>query len=292
MVPRAGGPPTVRLRRLAGEMKALRAEAKLTREQVEERTGVNQGTLWRIEKGHAKPHSGTLETLFDLYGVPSARRAELIELTRGAHQPGWLDQFKDALLKKVISEGYATYIGFEFEAKAVHTYESLYVPGLLQTEDYARTVMIDGWPTEPDAVEPRVRTRMERQAVLTQRRDGRDPLEFWAVIDEAVLRRQVGDRSVMRAQLGRLLEMSERPNITLQVVPFDRGAHPGMSGAFSCIKFGTSTPDIIHTDSLAGAVFLELDVEIERFAFAFDHLRAMALSPRDSSALIGGLLKQ
>ncbi|HEY3514232.1 helix-turn-helix transcriptional regulator [Kribbella sp. NPDC051137] len=291
-MPRPAGPPTVRLRRLAAEMKSLRAEAKLTREQVEEQTGVNQGTLWRIEKGHAKPHNGTLETLFDLYDVPSSRRAELIELTKGAQQPGWLEQFKDALLKEVITEGYATYIGFESEAKAVNTYESLFVPGLLQTEEYARTVMVDGWPMESDAVEQRVRTRVARQSVLTERPAGRDPLDFWAVIDEAVLRRQVGDRAVMRAQLARLLELSERSNVTLQVVPFDRGAHPGMSGAFSCFKFGAVAPDIVYTESLAGAVFLELEEEIERFGIAFDHLRAMALSPRDSGAFIAGLIEQ
>ncbi|MGZ0147883.1 helix-turn-helix domain-containing protein [Kribbella sp. WER1] len=289
-MPRPAGPPTVRLRRLAAEMKALRADAKLTREQVEERTGVNQGTLWRIEKGHAKPHNGTLETLFDLYGVPSSRRVELIELTKGAQQPGWLDQFKDALLSEVITEGYATYIGFESEARAVNNYESLLVPGLLQTEEYARAMMTDGWPMAPDDVEQRVRTRMERQAVLTQRRDERDPLEFWAVIDEAVLRRQIGDRSVMRAQFSRLVEMSERSNVTLQVVPFDRGAHPGMSGAFSCFKFGSVAPDIVYTESLAGAVFLELEADLERFGIAFDHLRAMALSPRDTRALIAGLI--
>jgi transcriptional regulator with XRE-family HTH domain len=271
-------------------MTALRTEAKLTREQVEEQTGVNQGTLWRIEKGQAKPHNGTLETLFDLYGVTGTRRAELIELTRGANQPGWLGQFKDALLKDVVPEGYAAYIGFEAEAKAVNTYESSFVPGLLQTEDYARAIMTGSWPMEADAVERRVQTRLARQTVLSRRRDGREPLEFWAVVDEAVLRREVGSRSVMRAQLGRLLEMSDQSNVTLQIVPFERGAHPGMSGAFSCLKFAAQVPDIVHTETLAGALFLELEADVERFGLAFDHLRAMALSPRDSTALIAALI--
>lgn len=291
-MPRPAGPPTVRLRRLAAELSALRAEAQLTREQVEEQTGVNQGTLWRIEKGHAKPHNGTLETLFDLYGVTEPRRAELIELTRGAKQPGWLGQFKDALLKEVIPEVYAAYIGFETEARTMNTYESLFVPGLLQTEEYARAVMIDGWPMEADAVERRVQTRVERQVILSQKREGRDPLELWAVLDEAVLRREVGSRSVMRAQLVRLVEMSERPNITIQVIPFDRGAHPGMSGAFTSFKFGSLAPDIVHTESLAGAFFLELEADVERFGLAFDHMRAMALSPRDTSVFVQTLMVQ
>lgn len=291
-MPRPAGPPTVRLRRLAAELSALRAGAQLTREQVEEQTGVNQGTLWRIEKGQAKPHNGTLETLFDLYGVTEARRTELIELTRGAKQPGWLAQFKDALLKEAIPEVYAAYIGFETEAKTMNTYESSFVPGLLQTEEYARAVMIDGWPMEAAAVERRLETRMQRQIVLSQKRDGRDPLELWAVLDEAVLRREVGSRAVMRAQLGRLLEMGERSNITLQVIPFNRGAHPGMSGAFTCFKFGSLAPNIVHTESLAGAFFLELEADVERFGLAFDHVRAMALSPRDSGTFLATLMTE
>lgn len=291
-MPRPAGPPTVRLRRLAAELSALRAEAQLTREQVEEQTGVNQGTLWRIEKGQARPHNGTLEALFDVYGVTEARRTELIEIARGGNQPGWLGQFKDALLKEVIPEVYAAYIGFETEAKTMNTYESSFVPGLLQTEEYARAVMIDGWPMEADAVERRVQTRIQRQTGLSQKRDGRDPLELWAVLDEAVLRREVGSRAVMRAQLGRLLEMGERSNITLQVIPFDRGAHPGMSGAFTCFKFGALAPDIVHSESLAGAFFLELEADVERFGLAFDHLRAMALSPRDTGAFIATLMTE
>ena len=239
-MPRPAGPPTVRLRRLAAELKALRAEATLTREQVQERTGINQGTLWRIEKGHAKPHNGTLEALFDLYGVAELRRTELIELTKGAKHPGWLRHYKD-----VIPQDYAAYISFESEAKVVHNYESLLVPGLLQTEEYARAALIDGLPMATDKIELNVQTRMERQLVLARKRGGREPLEFWAVVDEAALRRRVGSRAVMREQLGRLLEMSERPNVTLQVIPFDKGAHPGMTGSFVRLNFGAMAPDIV-----------------------------------------------
>lgn len=284
-MPRPSGPPTVRLRRLAAELKAFRTEAKLTREQVQEQTGVNQGTLWRIEKGQAKPHNGTLETLFDLYGVVESRRLELIELTRGARDPGWLRQYKD-----VVPQGYAAYISFESEAKAAHNYESLFVPGLLQTEEYARATLLDGLPMDTETIERNVQTRMERQVVLTRKREGRDPLEFWAVVDEAALRRDVGGRTVMRAQLGRLLEMSERPNITLQVIPFDKGAYPGMTGAFVRLNFGAVAPDIIYVESLAGDIFLESEAEIDRYGLVFDHLRARALSPRDSSTLIATLI--
>ncbi|HWD78794.1 MAG TPA: Scr1 family TA system antitoxin-like transcriptional regulator, partial [Kribbella sp.] len=150
-MPRPSGPPTVRLRRLAAELRALRAEAELTREQVEERSGVNQATLWRIEKGQARPHTGTLETLFDLYGVDDARRTSLIELARGAKSPGWIRQYPH--YSDAISDGYAAYISFEAEAKAVNNYESLLIPGLLQTEDYARTIMADGFGADTETVE-------------------------------------------------------------------------------------------------------------------------------------------
>ncbi|RZT27739.1 helix-turn-helix protein [Kribbella sp. VKM Ac-2569] len=286
-MPRPAGPPTVRLRRLAAELRTLRAEAGLTRELVQERTGVNQGTLWRIEKGQAKPQTGTLETLFDLYGVPDVRRTELIELARGGKQPWWLRQLKD-----VMSQSYAAYISFESEAKVAHNYESLFVPGLLQTEEYARAALADGLPRDADRFELSVQTRMERQRILSRTRDGRDPLELWAVIDEAALRREVGGRAVMRAQLGRLLEMSERPNITLQVIPFDRGVHPGMLGAFVQLRFGAVAPDIVYVESVAGDIFLESEAEVERHSLVFDHLRATALSPRDTSAFVAALIAQ
>jgi transcriptional regulator with XRE-family HTH domain len=284
-MPRPAGPPTVRLRRLAAELKNLRAEAQLTREQVQEQSGVNQGTLWRIEKGQAKPHTGTLETLFDLYDVPEPRRAELIELARGGKQPWWLRQLKD-----LVPQSYAAYIGFESEAKVAHNYESLFVPGLLQTEEYARAALVDGLPRDREKFELSVQTRMERQRVLGRREDGREPLQLWAVLDEAALRREVGGRSVMRAQLGRLLEVSERPNVTLQVVPFDRGTHPGMLGAFVQLKFGSVAPDIVYVESVAGDIFLETEAEIDRHSLVFDHLRATALSPRDTSAFIAALI--
>ncbi|MEV0793856.1 helix-turn-helix transcriptional regulator [Kribbella sp. NPDC050459] len=274
----------MRLRRLAAELTALRADARLTREQVEEQTGVNQGTLWRIEKGQAKPHNGTLETLFDLYGVDDARRASLIELARDAKSPGWLRQYPH--YSDAISDGYAAYISFESEAKSVNNYETSFIPGLLQTEDYARTVMLDGFGADTETVERRVQVRMERQRILSPERAGRDPLEFWAVVDEAVLRREVGGRGVMRAQLDRIQEMSDLPNVTVQVIPFDRGAYRGMDNSFSRLRFGATAPDIVHVEGLAGDLFLELEAEVDRFSLVFDHLRATALSPRDSRALL------
>lgn len=192
-------------------------------------------------------------------------------------------------MKDLTSPSYVTYISLESEAKIAHNYESLYIPGLLQTEEYARAALVDGLPRDPEKFDLSLQTRMERQTVLTGPRDGQDPLELWAVIDEAALRREVGGRAVMRAQFGRLLELAERPNVTLQVIPFDRGSHPGMLGAFVQLKFGGVAPDIVYVESVAGDIFLESEVEIERPSLVFDHLRATALSPRDTSSFIAAL---
>ncbi|MFK4088078.1 helix-turn-helix domain-containing protein [Kribbella sp. NPDC020789] len=290
-MPTSPGPPTVRLRRLAAELSALRAEAQLTREQVEERTGVNQGTLWRLEKGRAKPQSGTLETLFDLYGVPPKRRTELIDLAKDAKSPGWLGPYR--VYADEISPGYATYMSFEAEARTLHNFEALLVPGLLQTPEYARASLLDVVPIPEERIEKLVRIRTERQAILTRPAPGTDePVQFWAVIDEAALRREVGGRAVMRAQLRRLLELTERPNVNLQVLPFDKGAHPGMIGSFIRLGFGNAAPDLICEERWAGNLFLEQPSEVERYGIVFDTLRAMALGPRDTIAMIAGLVAQ
>src|SRR6266568_8045457 len=209
--------PTVRLRRLAAELRTLRASAELTRDEVVERTGINVATLYRIEHARVRPQTRTLRTLLDLYGADKEHQDELVALLRDARQRGWLHAYQSEL-----PEQYTTYIGFEGEARSVWNYESLFIPGLLQTEDYARAVIRGVLPTASrDEVERRVEVRMERQEVL--RND--NPLELWSIADEAALRRQVGGPAVMRAQLRHVLDASELPNITFQVIPFDVGAH-------------------------------------------------------------------
>src|ERR1022692_2312870 len=189
--------PTVRLRRLAAELRTLRASAGLTRDEVVERTGINVATLYRIEHARVRPQTRTLRTLLDLYGTDQQHQADLIALLRDARQRGWLHAYQSEL-----PEQYTTYIGFEGEARSVWNYESLFVPGLLQTEDYARSVIRAGLPgASREDIEPRVEVRMQRQDVLRSE----NPLELWGIMDEAALRRQVGGHAVMQAQLGHLL---------------------------------------------------------------------------------------
>jgi transcriptional regulator with XRE-family HTH domain len=272
-------PPTVRLRRLATELRRLRNAAGISREHVEEQTGVNEGTLYRIETARARPQRRTLMALLDLYGTPEPIRSDLLELARGADDQGWLRQYQSALPGE-----YSAYISFEAEARSVRNYESLFIPGLLQTEEYTRTVITGVLPTATDAeVVQRVQARLERQQLLS----GDEPLELWAVIDEAAVRRMVGGRKVMHAQVTHLIDATHQANVTVQIIPFDTGAHPGMPGSFVYMDFkDPADPDLVYIDTMAGDLFLEAEGELRRYATMFDHLRAVALSPNETVSLM------
>jgi transcriptional regulator with XRE-family HTH domain len=277
-------PPTVRLRRLAAALRRLRADSGLTREEVEQQTGVNPGTLYRLESARSRPQKRTLIALLNLYGVSEAGRAELLDLSKNADSQGWLRPYQADL-----PEEYAAYINFENEARSVRNYESLYIPGLLQTEDYARAASHGSAPTATaEEVENRVRARMERQERLA----GEPPLDVWAIADEAAIRRQVGGPKVMHRQLAHLVDTARQPNVTLQVIPYDVGAHPGMPGSFIYMEFAESVdPDLVYVDTLAGDLFLESDDDLRLYSSMFDHLRAIALSPSKTKGLIADVME-
>ena len=277
--------PTVRLRRLAAELRSLRSSSGLTRDEVVERTGINAVTMYRIEHARVRPQTRTLRTLLDLYGVEKEQQAELVGWLRDARERGWLHAYQSEL-----PEQYMNFIGFEGEARSSWNYESLFVPGLLQTEDYARAVIRGGFPTASrDEIERRVEVRMERQEVL--RND--NPLELWGIVDEAALRRQVGGQAVMRAQLRHVLDASDLPNVTFQVIPFDVGAHAGMPGSFVFLQFADEAiPQVIYVDSMAGELFLEEESDIRRYRLVFEHLRAVAASPDASRSLLASIVAE
>ncbi|AZQ72046.1 MULTISPECIES: helix-turn-helix domain-containing protein [Streptomyces] len=277
--------PTVRLRRLAAELRRLRAGADLTREDVAEQTGINTATLYRIETARVRPQRRTLVALLNLYGVRESQRDEVLALSEGASVQGWLRPYHSEL-----PEEYTAYISFEAEARAVRNYESLFVPGLLQTEDYARAVIKGVLPmASAREIEQRVQARVERQAVLVKD----DPLHLWAIMDEAALRRMVGGRDVMHKQLQHLTAVAQEPHMTLQVIPFGAGAHAGMPGSFVLMSFPEAEdPEIVYIDSMAGDLFLEAEADIRRYGAIFDNLRAVALSPDDTSNLIAALAKE
>jgi transcriptional regulator with XRE-family HTH domain len=272
------------LRRLAAELKRLRAEAGLTREEVAERTRINEATLYRIEAAKARPQTRTLLALLDLYDVSEEFRDELVALSRQSGEQTWLQSFPTEL-----PEPYPTYISFEGEAKSLLNYECLFIPGLLQTEDYARAALQRGNASATgEEIDRLLEARMGRQAVLT--RD--PPLRLWAIVDEAALHRPVGGREVMQAQLNRLAESAALAHVTLQALPYDVGGHPGMAGSFVILGFGEpGTSDVVYIESQAGDLFLESDTDLSRFSAIFEHLRALALPPDASVSLIQAIAR-
>ena len=268
------------MRRLAARLRELREAAGLTQEEVSERTGKDRSTLYRLESAQQRPQRSTLIQLLDLYGAAEPLRGDLLTLLREAKQRGWMLRYQSEL--PVV---YSDYISLEDEARAISNYESLSVPGLLQTETYARAQLRGIHPhADGDDVEIRVAARMERQPVLLK--EGAPKL--WAIMDEAALRRAVGGRAVMHGQIEHLLEMRTLPNVTIQVLPYGAGAHPGMDGPFVILDFpGAADQGIVYIESAAGGLFLEEEAEIRRYILMFEHLRAAASGLDATAALLG-----
>ena len=284
-MPRQRPGATVRHRRLAAQLRQMREAAGFTQEDVAERTGKDRSTLYRLESALQRPQRSTLIQLMDLYGTDQARRSELLALLKESGQRGWMQPYRSEL-----PEVYSDYIGFEDEARSISNYESLFVPGLLQTEDYARAVIQGTLPhASPGQIENRVLARTERQALLVKE----DPPRFWAIMDEAAARRQVGGRQVMAGQLRKIREAASLPNVTIQVIPFAAGAHPGMPGSFIVLDFPDPADQaVVYIDSMAGDLFLEEETEISRYIVMFEHLRAAALRPDESISLLAAIAEQ
>ncbi|REE97904.1 helix-turn-helix domain-containing protein [Thermomonospora umbrina] len=271
--------PTLRARRLALELTRRREVAGLSRDEVSQRLEWSSSTLFRIETGRSKPQPRSVRELLDLYGVTGAEKDGLIQLARDARKPGWWHSFRD-----VLPNPYEVYIGLEAGAATIRTFEPIMVPGLLQTADYARA-MIRGGPQEmdPDEIERRVQVRMARQEILGRA----DRPRLWAVMDEAALHRRVGGDEIMRGQLHHLVETAERGRTTIQVVSFGAGAHAGTTGPFVILDFPEPTdPDVVYLETIPEGLYLDGAKDVSSFMLAFDRLRAAALHPDDSVALI------
>jgi transcriptional regulator with XRE-family HTH domain len=272
--------PTVRRRRLGTELRQLRESNAYKLEEVAAQLGVAPSTLSRIETGKAPTKSAYLNQMLEMYGVVDpAQRQVLVEMAREGHRKGWWAAYDD-----VLPSGFDIYVGLEAETAAVRGYEVSVVHGLLQTPDYARAVSREMFPRHgTDQIERLVDLRIERQ-----RRFGDDPpLELWAILDEAVIRRPVGGERVMRAQLEHLLDSATKPWITLQVLPFSCGAHAGHGGGFSILEFPNRTDsEVAYVESVAGIIVLEKDRDVRARAETFDRLRAAALAPGASAELI------
>jgi transcriptional regulator with XRE-family HTH domain len=285
------GSPTVRRRRLGLILRGLREELKLTGEQVG--AAVERSGSWvsRVETGRVGLRGRDLTDLLDLFQVADAAvRAELAALAREGKQRGWWSKYADSL-----SGPYATYIGFEAEATRLQVYETLTVHGLLQTEDYARALFRAAFPPlDANAVEQRVKVRLERQHSLLSASESADPAEarkLWAIFDESVLYRHIGGEDVLRDQLRHLYEATELPNITVQILPFTAGAHPGMVGSFTVIKFrAENDPDVVYVEGITGDIFAESE-DARWYNVVFEHLLANAFSPSTSRERIAQAIK-
>jgi transcriptional regulator with XRE-family HTH domain len=272
--------PTIRLRRLASELKRLRVAANLKQEYVAEKTGLDASSIYRIERAMNRPQRRTVMALLSLYGVTDEGRiATLLGWLKDSGQQGWFQVYEPYL-----PEQYQTYIGFEYEAEDLRNWEPLFVPGLLQTEDYARAVIRGVVPTISDEdVQRRVEVRMQRQIVFSRPA----PMQLWAVMDEAAIRREVGGPKVMREQLQRLAQATASPHLKLQVVPFGAGAHPGMPGSFILMRFADPfDAPLVYLDSMAGDLFLEGAEDVDRFSATFERIANQALTPTQSKKMI------
>lgn len=277
-----GQGPTVRRRRLAGELRRLRDQAELTIDEVGEELECSASKISRIETGHVGVDPQDARDLLELYGVQGDEQEALVQLAREARQRGWWHAYNEVFT--------GAFVGLEADASALRTFQALLVPGLLQTERYSRAVINAMRPDSSDSeIERRIAARMARQHLLSDSR----PPDYWAVIDEAVLHRVVGDRNVMREQLTRMAEIAERGNVTIQVVPFDVGAHPGMEGSFVILSFPEeSDTDVVYVDSPNSGVYLEMESDVRRYTLMYDHLCTAALTPDDSITVIADVARR
>lgn len=274
--------PTVRRRRLGLELRRLREHAGLTIDYVADRLECSASKISRIETGHSGATPRDVRDMLEVYGVVGAECEELVQIARDARQKGWWHPYSPVLT--------GAYVGLETEAKSIRAYEQQVVPGLLQTEEYARAMIRAARPDiAAEEVERRVHVRMRRQSLLDQD----DPVDLWVVLDESVLSRPVGGDAVMRRQMDRLVEAAELANVTLQVLPFEAGAHAGMDGTFAILNFPEKVDtDVVFAENATGGLFLEKSEELRKYHFIFDHIRAAALRPEESVSLIARLAKE
>lgn len=275
-----GSPPTVRRRQLARLLRAAREEAGWKAEDVASEMRSSPSRISRIETARVKISPGTVHEICDVLEIEGEGRQKLVQLARTAEKPGWWQEYTDRLTYE-----YSTYIALEDDAASLRWFEPLVVPGLLQTEDYARALtrkgLVEGTAEE---VEDRVAARMRRQGVLTREEN---PLRVSLILDEAALHRVVGGPGVMRAQLRWLAEAAERPNVRIQVLPFEAGAHASMMGPFTILGFPeTADPDVVYLENAAGDLYVEKQPGVRRYSLVFEDLRADALGHDESAALI------
>ncbi|MFE1914443.1 helix-turn-helix domain-containing protein [Streptomyces anandii] len=277
------GSPTARRRRLSIELKKLREKHALTCAQVGAALEWSGSKVNRMETGSGRVQPSDIDALCRFYDTGDELREFLKSLARQAKTRGWWQVHGSG-----VPEWFSIYIGLEQDASTLRQYQSEVLPGLVQTEAYARELHTCGSYMSPEDIDRAVRVRLERQSMLS----GPGAPDCWFIVSEGAVRRVVGDREVMRAQLERVLEVVDAPSVTLQVLPFDAGTCP-TTGPFTMLGFpDPEDPDIVYRDGITDAMYLEGEPHVREYTRAFDELRAAALSPRRTTQLIKSVVKE
>ncbi|HEY6274983.1 MAG TPA: helix-turn-helix transcriptional regulator [Streptosporangiaceae bacterium] len=280
-----GGPTVLRIM-LGTQLRRLREASGITPDQAGYEIRGSRSKISRIEHGRVGFKVRDVEDLLTLYSVTDPQaRADMLSLAQQANTPGWWAKYND-----ILPDWFEPYLGLEMAASLIRNFELQFVHGLFQTEDYARAVTsLSFGPHSADEVERRVRLRMQRQDVLTNP----DPPRVWFVIDEAALRRPIGGRQVMRAQMNHLLEVASLPHVTLQVVPFRHGGHAGAGGAFTILRFAApDLPDVVYLEQLTSAQYLDERKDVDHYMEVMNRLSAEAHTPVATTRFLKEIIRE
>ncbi|WP_329572899.1 helix-turn-helix domain-containing protein [Streptomyces sp. NBC_01361] len=276
--------PTVRRRRLGQELRRLRELKGMTAEEVAERLLVSQSKISRLENGRRSISQRDVRDLCGVYEVEDHRIVDsLMQMAKDSRQQGWWHSFGDI--------PYSVYIGLETDAASLRVYDPQVVPGLLQTRAYAETLITGALPeTTPTDIDKRVQVRVRRQERIVA---PDNPLRLWTVLDESALRRVVGSRTVMREQLEHLVEQSQLPHVTVQVIPFDMGAHPGLNGQYAILEFpDAADSSVVYIEGVTSDLYLEKANDVQKYSVMYEHLRAQALNVEQSRQFIAKIAQE
>jgi transcriptional regulator with XRE-family HTH domain len=282
--PGAGGPTALRIM-LGAQLRRLREGKRITLEDAGYVIRASASKMSRLETGRVGFKPRDIADLLTFYGVTDDQeRTTLQDLARKASARGWWHDYAD-----VMPAWIEPYVGLEEAATSIRCYEIQFVPGLVQTADYARAIAALGRPAgSAEEVERRVSLRLARQAVLTRP----EPAHLWLVLDEAALRRPIGRPDVMRGQLRHLIEVGERPNVSLQIIPLDRGGHAASAGAFTILRFSEpDLPDLVYLEQLTSALYLDKRETVDHYLVVMENLCFEALPASDSMQMISAMLR-
>lgn len=269
--------PLVQRRRLRTELRQARLDAGLTQESVAEEMDWSLSKIIRIETGAVGVSTNDLTALLRLYDIDDSQRIkDLVALGKVARQQSWYSKYRG-----LVPQTYFQYIEYETSASVIRSYETMLVPGLLQTEEYASAVMhLHRIHPKREEVRSRVEIRMKRQQLLLGRAS---PPPLFFILDEAVIQRLIGDKATRHDQISRLISIANRPDVTIEIIPFSVGLHRGMGDNFTILEFSDpSDDDVLYFESVRDSIFQEDAEEISIYRELFEELRKISLGKKKS----------